>query len=111
MLTGDKLETAENIAYSCSLLQKDMEIYRISSFDDTYRVCTEKFVKIHKKKIKAGKKCAIIFEGTQLMYILAELELKNKFLQITKTCDAVICSRANPKQKAELVRMIKTDDD
>jgi phospholipid-transporting ATPase len=45
------------------------------------------------------------------MYILAELELKNKFITIAKTCESVICSRATPKQKAELVRMIKKDDD
>jgi magnesium-transporting ATPase (P-type) len=48
MLTGDKLETAENIAYSCSLLDKEMEIYRIKDFNDTYQVCSERFVESHK---------------------------------------------------------------
>lgn len=30
MLTGDKLETAENIAKSCRLIQGDMHIMRMS---------------------------------------------------------------------------------
>ena len=30
MLTGDKLETAENIALSCRLIQMDMSISKIS---------------------------------------------------------------------------------
>ena len=29
---------------------------------------------------------------------------------LSKTCDAVICCRVSPSQKAEVVRMIKNDD-
>ena len=31
MLTGDKLETAENIGYSCKLLKDDMTVWKIST--------------------------------------------------------------------------------
>lgn len=34
MLTGDKLETAENIGYSCKLIQGDFEKIYISETDD-----------------------------------------------------------------------------
>ena len=34
MLTGDKLETAENIGYSCRLLQKDMTVWKMSTKED-----------------------------------------------------------------------------
>ena len=34
MLTGDKLETAENISYSCELFQKSMKIYKLISNDN-----------------------------------------------------------------------------
>jgi magnesium-transporting ATPase (P-type) len=33
MLTGDKLETAENIAKSCNLIKEDMLVHRLTSFD------------------------------------------------------------------------------
>lgn len=34
MLTGDKLETAENIGYSCRLIQQDFEKFYILEGDD-----------------------------------------------------------------------------
>ena len=32
------------------------------------------------------------------------------FTMLSKTCDTVICCRVSPVQKAEVVRLIKTDD-
>lgn len=40
MLTGDKLETAENIGYSCRLLKDDMIVWKISSLTDVDMVCS-----------------------------------------------------------------------
>lgn len=37
MLTGDKLETAENIGYSCNLLRRGMHVIRCSNLDDVKR--------------------------------------------------------------------------
>lgn len=31
MLTGDKLETAENVGYLCSLISKDTKVFRIQA--------------------------------------------------------------------------------
>jgi magnesium-transporting ATPase (P-type) len=41
MLTGDKLETAENIGYSCKLIKSDMVVWKISSKADVEEVCSE----------------------------------------------------------------------
>ena len=35
MLTGDKLETAENIAKSCKLIQDHFHVFKIASTDHT----------------------------------------------------------------------------
>jgi len=40
MLTGDKLETAENIGYSCKLLQNEMIVWRISTPQQVEEVCS-----------------------------------------------------------------------
>ena len=53
MLTGDKLETAENIGYSCKLLNKDMDIIKCSTLDDVKREFNEKTALINERKIKA----------------------------------------------------------
>ena len=34
-------------------------------------------------------------------------ELELSFIQVSKTCEAVVCCRVSPKQKADVVRMIK----
>ena len=46
MLTGDKLETAENIGESCKLLQpnNNMTIKRISDHNDVKNFCNEQMV-------------------------------------------------------------------
>ena len=40
--------------------------------------------------------------------MLSQEELKSKFVFISSSCNAVICCRVTPKQKAEVVRLIKT---
>ena len=41
MLTGDKLETAENIGESCKLIKKEeMEVHRLSTQEHVAEFCT-----------------------------------------------------------------------
>lgn len=47
MLTGDKLETAENIGYSCKLLNNNMEVIRCSTLDDVKRLFNEETAKVN----------------------------------------------------------------
>lgn len=57
MLTGDKLETAENIGESCQLLKPTdvMERYRISKRQDVYRICSDEMVEKSTEAVKAGR--------------------------------------------------------
>jgi len=46
MLTGDKLETAENIGESCKLIKKEsMQVFKLSTKADVEGFCTEAMVK------------------------------------------------------------------
>jgi magnesium-transporting ATPase (P-type) len=47
-----------------------------------------------------------IFSFT-LGFVLANEELFTLFLRITKECESVVCCRVTPRQKAEVVRMVK----
>lgn len=53
---------------------------------------------------------AVIVEASALAILLANPYMKSTFIKITKTCEAVICCRVSPGQKAAVVRMIKEDD-
>ena len=60
--------------------------------------------------MKSKKKRALIIEATALTLLTERLDLEINFIRISKSCEAVICCRVSPKQKADVVRMIKKDD-
>ncbi len=44
MLTGDKFETAENIARSCKLIKPEFEVFRLKTRQDVAKFCSNEFV-------------------------------------------------------------------
>lgn len=111
MLTGDKLETAENIAESCNLIQpQTMLVHRMSNDDEVKTFCSPAMITLNEERIKRSQKMGVLVESTALKLILTDTEFKINFLKICKTCEAVVCCRVSPGQKAEVVRLIKEDD-
>lgn len=111
MLTGDKLETAENIGYSCKLLKNDMTVWRMSTMEDVKKVCSDETVELNTQMMKQLKKRGLLVEAQALNMILANTLFKKNFIKIAKSCEAVICCRVSPRQKADVVRLIKEDDE
>lgn len=110
MLTGDKLETAKNIGFSCRLLTNDMEIFQAEGPDQAKKVFTQALVEHNEKLMEQGKKRAIVFDAGALTYLTSTPTSLKHFINIAKSTNAVVLSRASPAQKAEIVRMIKKDD-
>lgn len=111
MLTGDKLETAENIAKSCKLILEDFELLVMS--DKNPKVVRKQMMDVLWKKFKKLKesnvrKCFLV-EGDCLKIIFAEgnEDIKKRFVKITKDCESVVCCRVTPVQKAQVVRSIR----
>ncbi len=71
MLTGDKLETAENIAKSCKLIQGDMNILRMSAKtkEDVEKKLDEN-QEVYDLCIKEGRKKSFLVEGESLALII-----------------------------------------
>jgi magnesium-transporting ATPase (P-type) len=63
MLTGDKLETAENIGYSCKLLKNDMTVWRMSTMEDVKAVCSDERVAINTEMMIEQKKRGLLVEA------------------------------------------------
>ena len=53
----------------------------------------------------------LLVEASALGIILEDPKFKANFIKISKTAEAVICCRVSPGQKAEVVRLIKEDDE
>ena len=96
MLTGDKFETAENIAKSCKLIQPDFEIYRLKDKKDVNLYCSDEFVQRNESLMDTGKSRAMIVENTALSSIMDDPDMKINFIRVSKTCEACICCRLRP---------------
>ena len=116
ILTGDKLQTAIEIGYSCNLLTNEMEIMIISadSEEDAQSHIEAALNKIASMTGLAASTngttrqatFAVVIDGDSLRFALLP-SLKSLFLSLGTQCAAVICCRVSPSQKALTVRLVK----
>ncbi|XP_064936978.1 phospholipid-transporting ATPase 3-like isoform X2 [Musa acuminata AAA Group] len=127
VLTGDKMETAINIAYACNLINNDMKQFIISSETDAIQEAEEKgdpveiarvikdTVKNHLKQCHeeahryvhvSGQKLALVIDGKCLMHAL-DPNLRVNLLNLSLNCSSVICCRVSPLQKAQVTSLVK----
>ena len=121
VLTGDKQETAINIAYSCKLFNPNMEVIKLNARS---RDSAESTIKFHLNSIRAEEEAsgvgkdkgnsstrdnrALVVDGKTLIYILDKrAKLHKSFLDLTSKCSAVLGCRATPLQKAYIVKIVK----
>ena len=122
VLTGDKVETAINIGFSCNLLDNDMDLILLSVEDESVETAEAQLDKHlinfgktgSDEELKAAKTNheppppthALVIDGETLKLVLDD-KLKQKFLLLCKECRSVLCCRVSPAQKAAVVRMVK----
>ncbi|KAG9090083.1 hypothetical protein FRC06_001230 [Ceratobasidium sp. 370] len=123
ILTGDKLQTAIEIGYSCNLLKADMEVMIISATTaDGARTQIEaglnKIASVLGPPAMSGaaridvpggsskRGFAVVIDGDTLRFALDE-SLKPLFLNLGTQCDTVVCCRVSPAQKAQTVKLVK----
>ncbi|KAG6475120.1 putative phospholipid-transporting ATPase 9 [Zingiber officinale] len=124
VLTGDKMETAVNIGFACSLLRQGMKKIVITlEGQDIIRLEKEgdkrAIAKASKENViyqinqgrqlvcsSTSESFALIIDGKSLAYALED-DVKNLFLQLAVGCASVICCRSSPKQKALVTRLVK----
>jgi phospholipid-transporting ATPase len=109
MITGDKLETAENIALSCNLLNRHWHNFEIRSSENV----SSKLKSISDELLLSTKKpelsdLGLIIEGDALA--IAIEKHKEMLYSVCKAAKGVVCCRANPKQKAKVVNFVREMD-
>ncbi|KAJ5122948.1 hypothetical protein N7448_009045 [Penicillium atrosanguineum] len=114
VLTGDKVETAINIGFSCNLLNNNMELI-VLNISETQREQATMELDKHlqafgltgsDEELVAAPTHAVIVDGETLKLMLDD-EFKQKFLLLCKQCKAVLCCRVSPAQKAAVVNMVR----
>jgi phospholipid-translocating P-type ATPase (flippase) len=120
MLTGDKDETATNIAVACNLVQPE-EYMRLVKITKSRTPTKESIIEIFNTELKNyfdksskdpvvnGKKnIGLIIDGQSLATIMLDTQvLRPLLLEFSQVCNAVVGCRVSPDQKRSMVNLIK----
>ncbi|XP_015200756.1 phospholipid-transporting ATPase VD isoform X1 [Lepisosteus oculatus] len=111
VLTGDKQETAVNIACSCKLLSPTDQV--LTANCNSKEACEALFHRLLEtvRESEPGEKAVgttftLVIDGRTLDFALHK-SLEESFLEITKHCRAVICCRSTPLQKSQVVKLVR----
>jgi phospholipid-translocating ATPase len=105
MLTGDKRETAINIAHSARICKPFSEVYIL---DVTQGDLQERLVSTLTEVGRGMVPHSVaVIDGHTLSVVEDNEALRQLFFDLVARVDSVICCRASPSQKANLVRCIR----
>ncbi|KAJ6668021.1 hypothetical protein lerEdw1_016342 [Lerista edwardsae] len=130
VLTGDKQETAVNIAYSCKLLAQRDTVFTINT--ESKETC-ESLLDITLEEVKKAQvipktkysvfgftlpfsfsptvtpnpAIGLVIDGRTLNTIF-QGQLEHKFLELTKYSRSVLCCRCTPLQKSMVVKLVRS---
>ncbi|KAA8548107.1 hypothetical protein F0562_004632 [Nyssa sinensis] len=126
VLTGDKMETAVNIGYACSLLRQGMkqivitldspDINALEKKGDKEAIAkassesVTKQIREGQSQLNSAKESSVMFgliiDGKSLDFALKK-NVDKSLLELANNCASVICCRSSPKQKALVTRLVK----
>ena len=110
MLTGDKIETAKSIASNCNLTKKNVNFINLIHPYNTIQKLENNLQEIYTKiytEGNPGKKYCLIVTGEVFFKIVSNQQTINLFSKLFDLSESIICCRVSPKQKAQIVHIIK----
>ena len=108
VLTGDKVETAVNIASACALLTKDMGCVQVDGIR-TGEVQLQLTEGLKAVNSEPETDFALIITGDALLKALKQ-GLNKEFIALAEKCVAVLACRVSPQQKADIVSEVKSSN-
>jgi len=113
IMTGDKLETAPNIGLSCGLLNVDMDIIVLTEADLEGTIAQiDRALGRWSALLADGwqpQQFGLVIDGGTLHWALL-LELQHKLMLLGRSARSLIACRVSPKQKTEMVELIRRLD-
>jgi len=110
VLTGDKLETAQNIGYSSKVLTNAMDIVILDTSPSNPQQASQDVEEAVQKVNRANaqrKDAGTLVTGAALEAILPNPQLRLKMMEISRGCSVLIACRVSPLQKAEMVKLVR----
>lgn len=116
VLTGDKIETAINIGFSCKLLNDSLEKILIDgkTRDEVAAGLKQGLSKVTESPSNDSNgdlkgDFALVISGESLILITQDHEYCSTMLAISDHCKAILACRVSPKQKGELVSLVRKE--
>lgn len=106
VLTGDKVETALNIALSCGHIPDDAGKYFIVECKNEVQLNGHLEALARELHRNPDIEYALLIDGGSLAIALQHSA--EKFRDLAYNCHAVLCCRLSPLQKCEVVHLVKT---
>ncbi|OAA67788.1 ATPase, P-type, phospholipid-translocating, flippase [Akanthomyces lecanii RCEF 1005] len=106
MLTGDKRETAINIAHSAHVCKPYSELYILDA-NAAGTLADQLTMTLTDVSRGMVPHTVLVVDGQTLTKIDADDDLSILFYDLVVRVDSIICCRASPSQKAELVKAIR----
>lgn len=103
MLTGDKRETAINIAHSAHLCKTYSQTIIINHDQGDIR----EYIEAALIQVNTGRHTVIVIDGQTLNSVECDEALSDMFYDLLIRADSVLCCRASPSQKAAMVKAIR----
>ncbi|XP_032795610.1 phospholipid-transporting ATPase IF-like isoform X1 [Daphnia magna] len=105
VLTGDKLETAINIAYSCGHFKRGMQLLTLTA-QTSPAECQETLWRLRRRIWDEPiQNFGFVVDGESLAHSLKEH--RQLLSEVCSHCNTVVCCRMSPIQKAEVVKVVK----
>jgi phospholipid-translocating ATPase len=105
MLTGDKRETAINIGHSCRLIKDYSTVIVLDKeLEEVEQHIASATLTLQNEKIAHS---VVVIDGHTLSWINEAAHTQHLFYDLAILADSVICCRAQPSQKAQLVHGIR----
>ncbi|KAL3668653.1 hypothetical protein V7S43_005952 [Phytophthora oleae] len=127
MLTGDRADTATNVAHAVRLVSSDMRLLRLcegSWVEGSKQEALDFLQKELRKSREEGEvnsiassvlaKSSVSRPGLALLIddlvvdAVTDFSIEKEFLELCMQCESVICARISPKQKELIVAMVRS---
>lgn len=106
VLTGDKIETALNIAKSCGHIPEKARTYFVTECKEEAHAQQHLTLLEGEMLQNPFREYSLLIDGASLALMLKACA--SRFRDVSVKCHAVLCCRLSPLQKCEVVQLMKT---
>jgi len=108
VLTGDKTETAVEIARACKLFTSEMTLAYMTDVSNGDHLMD--LMKSAEQRLHGCADGGLVLDGTVVRYVVETPEAGQLFYQLATTSVACVCCRLSPTQKRSLIEIVRANN-